>query len=228
VDILTTRLEERDRVIQDLKKQVLESNKSQERVTLTAITRPATSTRNTIRNLQINNLQPLTDDIMRDALPNLTSDHVRAGAPGFARYALEFPLKDRVIVADAARKKLAWMDPGGNVVTDMEGHELTRRFFAIVKDPSIKKIKDLMTEVRDRHDHAIDEDDDEEIKICDELMCRLDDLRREIRQASAGEPTDLKSGFVKEICTNLGDVTQIVPGLQAALSAGIPMGGGDL
>jgi hypothetical protein len=186
--------------IEDLKRQLAAKEDKQHAVTLTAITRPATSTKNTIKNLQLNNLQPITDADLIANLQFLTKDHIQAGASGYAKYALEYPLKGKVMVSDAARRKISWKDESGSLVTDAEGGELSRRFFAVVKEPSLKAIRDLMHDLNERHDLAQDEKDDVQIRICDEMLCRLDDLRREIRRTSEGKPTDLRQDFVKEIC----------------------------
>jgi len=41
-------------------------------------------------------MQPITTDHLTDHAPNLTIEHVQKGASGYAEYALEYPLKDRV------------------------------------------------------------------------------------------------------------------------------------
>jgi hypothetical protein len=212
--ILEARLEDRDKTIRELRLQLAEKEKSQERVTLTAIARPMTNTRQTIKNLQINNLQPITEADMKAALPMLTSDHIRAGGAGYARYALEYPLKDKVAVLDASRRKIAWRSETGSLINDTEGTELSSKFFAVVKDPSLKAIRELMNELNERHDIAQDAKDEQEIAICDVMLIQLDDLRRDLRKTIAGEPTPLKQEFVKEICTTAPPNPEITLALQ--------------
>jgi hypothetical protein len=205
VEIITlkTRLEDRDIQIVDLKAQISELQRNQQAITMTAITRPTTNVKNTIKNLQVNNLTPLLPEEMRSHIPMLTHDHIRAGAVGLAQYALEYPLKNKVLVADASRRKLKWKNETGTIVEDLEGVELCRKFFEVHKDDSRVKISELMKEVMERHDAAQDMDDEEEIKHCDELICKLHDLRRGISRLVRGEPDELRSGFVKEICVKL-------------------------
>jgi hypothetical protein len=192
--------EMQERQLIDLKAQVADLINKQHSTALTAITKPPTNVKNTIKNLQINNLQPITNESLTQAIPSLTHDHIKAGAAGYAKYALEFPLRDKILVADAARRKLTWKDEDGQIVNDLEGTELSKKFFAVVKEPSLKAIRDLMRELQDRHGQAIVDDDDDEIRVCDTMMCKLDDLRREIRKTIGGEPTELRNDFVKEIC----------------------------
>jgi hypothetical protein len=201
---LKTRLEEKVGTIIKLEAQVADFINKQQATVLTAITRPSTNVKNTIKNLQVNNLTPLLAEEMRSHIPMLTHEHIRAGAAGLAQYALEYPLKGKVMVADAARRKLKWKDEGGSIVEDLEGVELCKKFFEVHKEDSRRKISELMKEVTDRHSSAIDCEDEEDIKICDELICKLHDLRKNIVQMYKGEPNDLRSGFVKEICTKLG------------------------
>jgi hypothetical protein len=71
-------------------------------------------------------------------------------------------------------------------------------FFEVHKEDPRTKIAELMKEVVERHNIAQDTDNEEEIKHCDELICKLHDLRRGIYRLVKGEPDELRSGFVKK------------------------------
>jgi hypothetical protein len=203
---LRTEVKVKDATIAELKDQVArldirlaELIKSQERVTLTAITRPTTSVRQTIKNLQVNNLTPLLAEEMRSHIPMLTHAHIEAGAAGLAQYAVEYPLRDKVLVADVSRRKLKWKNEEGIIVEDLEGMELCKKFFEVHKEESRKKIQELMKEVRDVHDQAIDEGDEETIRICDERICKLHELRKGIAWIIQGQKHGLQGDFVREV-----------------------------
>jgi hypothetical protein len=60
-----------------------------------------------------------------------------------------------------------------------------------------------MKEVTDRHNAAIDEDDEETIKMCDERICKLHELRKGVLKLSRGERDDFGGTFVKEVVVKL-------------------------
>jgi hypothetical protein len=186
-------LSEKDKIIADL-------IAKQQATVLTAITRPTTNVKNTIKNMQVNSLTPLVDAEMRSHIPMLTPAHIEAGAVGFARYAMEHPLKGKVMVTDAARRKLKWKNEEGNIVEDLEGVELCKKFFDVHREGSRSIIAKLMKEVDEQHTIAQESQDEELIKICDERICKLADLRRDITATIKGDTNELRHDFVKEIC----------------------------
>jgi hypothetical protein len=189
--------------IVELKAQIADLINKQHSTTLTAITRPSTNVKNTIKTLQVNNLTPLLTEEMLSHIPMLTRDHFEAGAAGLAQYAVEYPLKDKVIVTDASRRKLRWKNETGAIVEDLEGVELCKKFFEVHREQSRSKISELMKELIDRHNAATDAEDEEEIKLCDERMCKLHELRRGILRLSRGDVDELRTDFVKEVCVKL-------------------------
>jgi hypothetical protein len=90
-------------------------------VAIKAVQKP-TSINNT-KNIQINNFlksaPPLTDQVLKDNVENLTLDHHVQGAEGYAKYALEFPFKGRIVCVDVSRDKIKYKDGEGNVVDDV-------------------------------------------------------------------------------------------------------------
>ena len=202
------RLEEQskayDTQIKKLELQLAEKEKNQQAVTLTAITRPTTNVQNSVKNLQINNLTPLLEGEMKEFLPNLTSDHVKDGAAGYARYALEYPLKGKIAVTDASRKKLAWKDAEGEIIYDNEGLKLCQKFFRVLRERNYKVVRELMQEITTRKDNAVEREDQTECDACDELMYKLDDYRRDVRDAGMEEQStnknELRDAFIKYLC----------------------------
>jgi hypothetical protein len=186
-------------LVADRDKTIADLISKQQATVLTAITRPTTNVKNSIKNLQVNNLTPLLNDEMRSHFPMLTRAHIEAGAAGFAEYAVKYPLKDKVLIMDASRRKLKWKNEEGAIVEDLEGIELCKKFFEVHKDESRKKIQDLMKEVREVHDQAIDENDEETIKICDERICKLHELRKGIAWIIQGQKHELQGDFVREV-----------------------------
>ena len=141
---------------------------------------------------------------MKSFLPQLTQEHIKNGAAGYARYALEFPLKDKFAVTDASRKKLAWKDSDGEMVYDTEGIKLSKKFFRIIKERNFKLVRELMNDIRTRKDDAVDRKDQVECDACDELMYKLDDYRKGVKDASLEEESTetnaLRDSFIKCLC----------------------------
>ena len=75
----------------------------------------------TIKNTQINYIQkmePITKEHLVNHITRLTIEHIKKGASGYAEYALEGPLKDRIACVDHSRRKIKFKDRKGNVITD--------------------------------------------------------------------------------------------------------------
>jgi len=149
IEQLNSKLSEKDILIDEQEKTILDQKNTikdlqdkLENVAIHAVSRPTTST---IKNTQINYIQqmkPVIDDELKDNAQNLTIDHILKGPEGYAQYALDYPLKDRVCCVDYARRKVKFKDPNGNVITDPEMSTLATKFFQSIKD----KNKDLIIE----------------------------------------------------------------------------------
>ena len=62
---------------------------------------------------------------------NLTLEHIKKEPRGYAEYALEYPLRDRVVCVDYARRKIKFKDSNGNVITDPEMNRLAIYFIIL-------------------------------------------------------------------------------------------------
>lgn len=186
--------------IQDLKAQLAEKEKSQKDITLTAITRPTTNVRQTIKNLQVNNLTPLLEHEMKAFVPQLTQEHIKDGAAGYARYALEYPLKDKITCTDISRKKLAWKDVEGTIVYDNEGSKLAEKFFRILTERNLKLFREIINDLGERSDAAYKREDLVEVDAIVELTNKIYTYRVEAIKTGKGDDTDLKNDFIKYLC----------------------------
>ena len=180
--------EEKDKQIEKLEKTIKDLQNTIEKLATHAISRPTTST---IKNTQINYIQqlkPVIDDELKDNAENLTIDHILKGPEGYAQYALEYPLKDRVCCVDYARRKVKFKDDEGNVITDPEMSTLATKFFQSIKD----KNKDLIFEYGTKlKDHLGDHLDD---------LIEILDYKSNVDNGADGSKTDFYHDFVKNIC----------------------------
>lgn len=181
-------LEEKDKQIEEQKQTIKELQDKLENIAVSAVSRP-TTTKNTQINNYVHNLQPVTDESFNDNVPNLTIDHILKGPEGYAEYALEYPLKDRLICVDYARRKVKFKDKGGNVITDPEMNNIATKFFNSIKD----KNKELIFEYGEKLKDSFGDEMDTIIKILD--------YKTAVDSSSEGTKTDFHHDFVKQMCS---------------------------
>lgn len=180
--------DDRDKQIEKLEKTIKDLQNTIEKLASQAISR-STTTKNTQINNYIQQLQPVTDDILKDNAQNLTIDHILKGPEGYAQYALEYPLKDRMLCVDYARRKVKFKDPSGNVITDPEMTNLATKFFISIND----KNKELIIEYGNKLKENFGDEMDTIIQIFD--------YKLGVQKSSEGEKCDFHHDFVKQICS---------------------------
>ena len=182
-----TILEQKETIIEQ-KQTIKDLQNTIEKLASQAISR-STTTKNTQINNYIQQLQPVTDDILKDNAQNLTIDHILKGPEGYAQYALEYPLKDRMLCVDYARRKVKFKDPSGNVITDPEMTNLATKFFISIND----KNKELIIEYGNKLKENFGDEMDTIIQIFD--------YKLGVQKSSEGEKCDFHHDFVKQICS---------------------------
>ena len=112
------RLLHKSKQVETYQKHIFDLNKSGRNINI-----------NNTNNTSIQNLQVLSAHCFQDGLEYLNVNHILGGAEGLARYALEYPLKDRVVCSDHARSTLKYKDVNGSVITDPGGKRLSNMLF---------------------------------------------------------------------------------------------------
>ena len=102
INDLQDQLREKDQHIKELEQRL-------ENVAIQAVSRP-TTTKNTQINNYIQKLECITDEHIKDQAQFLTLEHIQKGPEGYAEYALEYPLKNRIVCVDYARRKVKFKD----------------------------------------------------------------------------------------------------------------------
>jgi hypothetical protein len=191
---LKTKLIEKDQQIDKQRErydiQIKELQKQIQEIAIKAVSRPTTSNKTQINNY-IQNMQPVTDEILFDNVQHLTIDHIKKGAEGYAQYALEYPLKDRLLCSDFSRRKVKFKEKDGNIITDPEMTTLARKFFASIKD----KNKELICESANKLKEKLGDDN-----VMDTVVT-LFDYKSDIEKGSDGEKTEFHHDFVKQVCS---------------------------
>jgi hypothetical protein len=213
IEIKKKDLQEHKRVIKELqeeyKKQMEMQNKDlQDRMQSMAekaIAKPSSF------NQIINNLLPITTEHLNDQVQYLTIDHVKNGAIGYAKYALEHPLKDRLVCTDTSRKKGKYKDSDGNIVSDPEMSSITKKLFLAIKDRNSELITEYANDLKVKLDSFGSDNNEMTNEETVEINGITDDLidlvtsvfsqKRQSNEISDGLKPELFHQFVKEIST---------------------------
>jgi hypothetical protein len=176
-----------------------------------AISKPSTVNKNiTTTNQVINNMMPITDEHLQEHVQNLNPLHVQNGASGYAKYALEYPLKDMIVCTDFQRRSCKYKDENGNVVTDPEMTKITKRLFSAIKDRNEELINEYSAELQAKwktlNTSGPSEMNEEEIldfssKTNDALEFAMNVLsqKRQVNEMADGMRPELFYGFVREL-----------------------------
>lgn len=223
--------EEKNKIIEEQKEQINDLQNKMENIAIKAISKPTyinNNNTNNSKNQIINNLVPISENHFKDQVEYLTIDHIKNGVDGYVQYALEYPLKDRVICTDFARRKIKYKDQEGNIIDDPEMAKLSQKFFKAIEEKNDILADEYLMELQNKYGYhlinsTIEENDDSLNKIedCDEndLMNEnqfmsignslLDELfkvkvqKREIKEAANGSKPEIYHEFVKNVCSKV-------------------------
>jgi hypothetical protein len=137
-------LEEKNIQIKDLQSQ-------NETMAITAINRPTTQNNNQRINQIINNMTPITEDHLKEQAEFLTIDHIKDGIPGYVKYALEYPLKDKIVCTDYSRRKIKYKDEDGVLIDDPEMIKLTQKLFKAIEEKNDILIQEYSKEIQQKY-----------------------------------------------------------------------------
>ena len=112
---------------------------------------------------------------------------IKKGPEGYAEYALEYPLKDRVACIDYSRRKIKSKDKDGNIITDPEMTRLAPMFFDTIKDKSSQLVYSLNTTDMD--------------STMFEEVAKLFNTNADVKNGATGIKTDFYYDFIKHICS---------------------------
>ena len=155
-------------------------------MTMAAINRP---TNQTVINQKIQNLIPLDMTEMTEQSRYLTIEHIKNGAAGYAKFALEYPLKDRIVCVDYARRKIKFKNEVGELITDPDMANTAINFFQSIKD----KNEDLISKYSNELTTNFGENGDRIVELLS--------YKEEVENLASGQKDDFHSDFVKECCS---------------------------
>ena len=186
---IQSKLENKEEVY---KNQIKELQDKLENIALKAISRPTTTNNTTNVNAYIQQMDIITDKIFEDNLENFSIEYIKKGAEGFANYALEHPLNNRVACVDYSRKKVKYKDENGNIISDPEMMKLSMKLFSSI----LTKNKELITKYVDEVTYS-SLNPDEKMQI----MVDMTDNMFLVKRGAEGEKHQLYDAFLKNICS---------------------------
>jgi len=211
------KLDQQEKQIMEQKQHIRDLEAKMENIAIQAIKRPTTTTTNTItdnRIQTINNLLPITDEHLREQAQFLTLDHIKEGPTGYARYAVEYPLKDRVLCVDFSRRKIKYKNKDGQVVTDPEMTVLSKKLFSAIDKTNTELIQEYCHELHERiygrSDDELTEDEatqfQEETDALQNIITDCYSLRRQSREIADGKKPDMYHSFIKGVCSHTVEI----------------------
>ena len=174
-------------MVKDLQKQISDL----------AINRQASNSNN--RNMVMNNLQPITDANLQEHLEHLSLDFIKLGAKGYADFAGNYPLKDKVICTDKARKKLKYKNEEG-LLTD-DGRTLAQRFFQAISERNSTILNQAYANLHHERQGIVADNRAGEVDVTEILTkaTALQDILIKSERVARGEDDDFAQEFLSHL-----------------------------
>jgi len=194
-----------EREIKKLKKQIKQRDNAIKTLAERAIDRAGGKTVNkTHQQNLILNMQPITDEHIRNSVQHLQRAHVERGIKGFADFALEYVLKDRIICVDFSRKKLKYKDDEEKVVTDPEMIHLMQRMCDAVYERNELLVQEVIDEIQQKVLKCYRNDDDLKTNLLLSQMDKVTTLRLFVSKGRNREKAEGYSEFLRRVCADSG------------------------
>ena len=150
---LRGRLSTAENIIKELRNQIEKYREDFNNLSITAVKRPVSNTKNIQINNYIQNMKPLTVTDIDESVPMLTLEHHAKGAEGYAEFALEFPFKDKIVCVDVNRNKIKYKNDEGDIIEDNGFRKMMTKLCIALKDRSFnlcqehyEKLSDTFTD----------------------------------------------------------------------------------
>ena len=202
-----------EKIISEKDRRIKELEDRMDSLLVKAVSRPSVINANTDNRIQqtINNLIPITDDYLREQAQFLTLEHIKQGALGYANFACDYALKDRITCVDVSRRKVKYKNPDGLVITDPEMSVLSKKLFSSIQEKNTqlttqykRELREMVLQkFRDSGDDMTDEqtrDLDRAIEEINKHMENATNLDYEVTKIVEGEKPNIYHEFVREVC----------------------------
>jgi uncharacterized Zn-finger protein len=196
IEFLKEKLKEKDQYIKKLEENISILQNKLENIAIQSIKRPSNVTNNT----NIISLQPLTKNWLNSQACLLSKSHVEKGILGYAEFAKNHSLKDRVKCIDFSRKKLQYIQEDGTAVKDNKGNRISKLFFESIQNENEEIVKDIQSEILRQVTYT---SNPVETMHLFEKMNDIINISKGLKKVSQGESDALKDDFVRELCNLL-------------------------
>ena len=186
----------------DQRKQNKDLNNRIQSMAEKAISKPSTINKHITT---INNMLPITDAHLQEHIQNLNPIHVQNGASGYAKYALEYPLKDMIVCTDFQRRSCKYKDENGNVVSDPEMTKITKRLFSAIKERNEELTNEYSAELQAKWkalntvEHMNEEDFSTQTNDALEFVMNVLSQKRQANEMADGMRPELFYSFIREL-----------------------------
>jgi chromosome condensin MukBEF complex kleisin-like MukF subunit len=213
-DEYSKQITSQEKIISEMKSHIKELESKLENIALKAVARPTSVVNTTDNRIQqvINNLIPVTDDHLKEQSRFLTLEHIKQGAVGYANFACEHALKDRVACTDISRRKIKYKNPEGQLVSDPEMMVMSKKLFTAISEKN-KQLSDqyrgelinmMLAKYQECGDDMKDEETRELEKYIAEINKDMDNIvsvYTQARDIAEGQKPDMYHEFVREVCS---------------------------
>ena len=189
---LQSKNRELESIIQSLKEQLDKQNQRLENIAVKAVSKPTTINNNVMNNFKLS-AQPLTAKFLEvHAKNNLRIEHFTHynGIEGFARFALEHPLKNNVICTDHARKIIKWK-LGNTIIKDPGGDKLWKKLC----ESQVKQTFHILDRINETIQQRTDIDSEEKAMRYRNVI----KLKGDFKKGIDGNDSDSKRIFINII-----------------------------
>lgn len=214
-------LEEKDRQLAEKDKQseekleiIRDLQNKLENIAIKAVSKPTTTNINNSKTINMyNKFTPITEKHLQDQAQFLTIEHIKKGAQGYAKYALEHPFKDNIVCVDYARRKIKYKNSDNDIVSDPDMVKLSAKMFAAIEDRNSELIIEHCNELKNlimrKNLNSSNEMTDNETRMFSEEMNHIMDrmleissYRHDVKNIANGMKPDIYKDIVKSICSN--------------------------
>ena len=133
----------------------------------------------------------MSDDFIKENSTNLTIDHIKKGPEGYADFIVNNPLKNRIICTDLSRRKIKYKNEDGNVVSDPNFLNLSKKIFPNMNEINIKLINEYSKQLEDIYPNLED-------RFL--VMKQILDYQYFISEGYTDDTKDIYNDLVKNIC----------------------------
>ena len=153
---------------------------------------------------QINNLEPLSDNSIKNSIEDLPIDIFSKGGKSLGQWASNEILNNRVICTDPSRKTFVWKGEDNKPFRDFKGQGLAKKFFTYIHEQKVDELKEWISNTEFKLKML--EQDDKFSPDSDLLRMKLQRaccVGSDCYSSSEGNSTNLSKEFLNTISTLL-------------------------